>query len=244
MGVRWGFLAIAIVGAGQREENGFMAQITEPSSGTRKKTFRTLASLFRRLGPIPPSRIRLSPAPGSAEERHVLEIAAREDRLCELVDGVLIEKDMASFESQLAMLIGHFLLTFLEKHDLGVILGPDGMLRLAPGLVRIPDVSFIAWAQLPGRALPDSPIASLYPDLAVEVLSPGNSPGEMRRKLRDYFNAGTKLVWLIDSKTRTAEAYTSVRRREFLGETGSLSGGKLLPGFELSLEQLFARARR
>jgi hypothetical protein len=58
--------------------------------GNRKRTFRTLASLYRRLGPIPPARMRLSPPPGMAEEHHILEIAEREDRLCELVDGVLV----------------------------------------------------------------------------------------------------------------------------------------------------------
>jgi Uma2 family endonuclease len=221
-----------------------MAQSTASSPGNRKRTYRTLESLFRRLGPIPPSRVRLSPAPGTAEEHHVLEIAAREDRLCELVDGVLIEKDMASFESQVAMLIGHFLLAFLEEHDLGIVLGEAGMLRLAPGLIRIPDVSFISGEQLPGRALPDDPIASLYPDLAVEIISAGNSPGEMRRKLRDYFGAGTLLVWFIYPKTRTAEVYTGPRRRTVLTEADSLEGGDVLPGFELSLEKLFSRAAR
>jgi Uma2 family endonuclease len=177
-----------------------------------------------------------------AEEHHVLEIENREDRLCELVDGVLIEKDMASFESHLAMLIGYFLNSFLEKHDLGIILGESGMLRLALGLVRIPDVSFISWEQLPGRIFPDDAIANMYPDLAVEVISAGNSPGEMRRKLRDYFTAGTRLVWFIYPKTRSAEVYTSPRQRKKLAEADSLDGGSVLPGFELSLRTLFARA--
>jgi Uma2 family endonuclease len=221
-----------------------MAQSTASSPGNRKRTYRTLESLFRRLGPIPPARVRLSPAPGTAEEHHVLEIAAKEDRLCELVDGVLIEKDMASFESQLAALIVYFLLRHLESGDLGVVLGADGMLRLAPGLIRIPDVSFISWEQIQEETFPDDPIASLYPDLAVEVISAGNSPGEMRRKLRDYFGAGTQLVWFIYPKTRTAEVYISLRQRKVLTEADSLLGGDVLPGFELSLEKLFTRAAR
>lgn len=118
------------------------------------------------------------------------------------------------------------------------------MLRLAPGLVRIPDVSFISWAQLPNRTFPEDAIASLHADLAVEVLSAGNTPGEMRRKLRDYFAAGTRLVWLITPKTRTAEIYTSSRKRQKLAETDSLTGGNVLPGFELPLHALFARAAK
>jgi Uma2 family endonuclease len=141
-------------------------------------------------------------------------------------------------------LIVYFLLRHLESGDLGVVLGADGMLRLAPGLIRIPDVSFISWEQIQEETFPDDPIASLYPDLAVEVISAGNSPGEMRRKLRDYFGAGTQLVWFIYPKTRTAEVYISLRQRKVLTEADSLLGGDVLPGFELSLEKLFTRAAR
>lgn len=179
-----------------------------------------------------------------AEEEDVLRIESQESRLCELVDGVLIEKDMASYESYVAMVLGHLLMSFLDEHDLGIVLGADGMLRLAPGLVRIPDVSFIAWDQLPGRIFPEEPIARLYPDLAVEVISAGNTAGEMRRKLRDYFTAGTRLVWLITPKTRTAEIYTSPRQRKKLTEADSLEGGTVLPGFTLPLGSLFARAAK
>ena len=179
-----------------------------------------------------------------AEERHVLEIANREERLCELVDGVLIEKDMATFESMVAMLIGHLLMAYLDENDLGIVLGSDGMLKLASGLIRIPDVSFISWDQLPGRIFPADPIASLYTDLAVEVVSAGNTPGEMRRKLRDYFAAGTRLVWLIYPNSRSAEAYSGPRKRNKLTESDSLSGEKVLPGFTLPLRTLFARAAR
>ena len=210
----------------------------------RKPVYRTLESLFRRIGPIPPARIRLTPSPGLAEEHHVIEIEERENRRCELVDGVLIEKDMASFESQLAMLIGHILLSFLETHDLGIVLGDGGMLRLAPGLVRIPDVSFIAWRQLPDRMFPADAIAGMYPDIAVEVISAGNTPGEMRRKLRDYFTAGTQIVWFIYPTTKSAEVYTGPRKRQKLTPADSLEGGSVLPGFELSLEKLFARATK
>jgi Uma2 family endonuclease len=211
---------------------------------SRRPVYRTLAALYRRIGPIPPARIRLSPPPGLAEEHHVLEIAEQENRLCELVDGVLIEKDMASFESHVTAVLIYLLMAYLENHDQGIALASDGMLRLAPGVVRIPDVSFISWEQLPGRFFPDEAIASLYPDLAIEVLSAGNTPGEMRRKLRDYFKAGTRLVWFITPKTRTAEVYTSPRRPKKLTETDTLDGGSVLPGFNLPLRTLFARAAK
>ena len=86
------------------------------------------------------------------------------------------------------------------------------MMRIAPGLVRIPDVSFICWDRLPGRESPREPIPDLAPDLAVEVLSEGNTKAEMARKVREYFEAGVKLVWLIDPKKRTARVFSTVEK--------------------------------
>jgi Uma2 family endonuclease len=112
------------------------------------------------------------------------------------------------------------------------------------GLVRIPDVSFISWSRLPGGELPDEPIASVIPDLAVEVLSESNTPQEIERKLREYFQAGVRLVWVVDPKTQSATVYTSPSRSRKVGKEEALSGGKVLPGFLLPLKELFARARR
>ena len=41
----------------------------------------------------------------------------------------------------------------------------------------------------------------LEPDLAIEILSPNDRPGETHRKIGDYFGAGTRLVWVIDPST-------------------------------------------
>ena len=71
--------------------------------------FETVAELLKRLGDIPPHRVRLIPTPGTATEKDVLEAEARHNRLCELVDGVLVEKTMGYEESLLAMLLGYFL---------------------------------------------------------------------------------------------------------------------------------------
>ena len=113
----------------------------------------TAVDLVERLGPIPLDRVRTTPPPGSATERDVIEIHDHENRLCELLDGTLVEKTMRSFESYLAMNLGRVLATFVRDHDLGIVLGADGMVRLANGLVRIPDVAFISWERLPGRTL-------------------------------------------------------------------------------------------
>src|SRR5438105_9533701 len=118
--------------------------MTKVLSGSRKKN-RTVADLLRRLGNIPPERVRIFPPPGTATEQDVIDIEAHENRLCELIDGVLVEKTVGYYESRVAIVLGYFIELFLTRHDLGIVLGSDGTLRLMPGLVRIPDVSFISW---------------------------------------------------------------------------------------------------
>lgn len=204
----------------------------------------TFADLFEELGGISPSRVRFRPAPGKATEKDVIRIEASENRLFELVDGVLVEKAMGAKESLFAMFIGRLIGNFLQTHDLGVVLGSDGMLRLRPQLVRIPDVSFISWNQIPSGEFPSKPIPDLYPDLAVEVLSDSNTAAEIERKLTEYFEAGCRLAWIIDPKTLTADVYTSPTDGRHLRASQSLNGGDVLPGFKLPLKELFASTRR
>lgn len=116
----------------------------------------------------------------------------------------------------------------------------DAWLRLAPGLVRIPDVSFVSFERLPERKVPREPIARLVPDLAVEVLSASNTHQEMERKLRDYFTAGVRLVWFVDPPARTVTVFTAPEQSRLLHESDVLDGGEVLPGFTLPLVELFA----
>jgi Uma2 family endonuclease len=200
-----------------------------------------LADLVRKLGRIPLERILAKPAPGKATEKDLIAaLEAPRKRICELVDGVLVEKAMGTKEAVLAGWIVHQFWTYLGKNDLGVPIPADGPSRLWLGLVRIPDVSFVSWDRIPVGGFPDQPIASLVPDLAIEVLSKGNTPGEMARKLGEYFKAGVQLVWLIDPKKRTARVYTSPTSFRTLHDDESLDGGDILPGFLLPLKQLFA----
>ena len=204
----------------------------------------TAADLHEHLGHIPLQRIRLNPPPGLATLTDVLTVQAQEDRLCELIDGVLVEKTVGYYASRIALLIGHFLEGFLGQHDLGIVLGADGMLQLQQEQVRIPDVSFISWAHFPDRELPSEPIPRLVPDLAVEVLSTSNTWQEMNRKLQEYFAAGTQLVWYVAPETQRITVYTAPAQGVELGAEDSLDGGEVLPGFHLPIRELFDRAGR
>src|SRR4051812_17857396 len=100
----------------------------------------TIADLVRDLGDIPLARIRRYPPPGTATVADV-----ERNKCCELVDGTLVEKAMGLRESFIALAIAGFLRAFVNPRNLGMISGPDGTLRFAPDLVRIPDIAFISW---------------------------------------------------------------------------------------------------
>jgi len=200
----------------------------------------TAVDLAGRFGAVPLARVRLEPRPGSAVVADVAEIHDRERRLFELVDGVLLEKAMGTYESFLAGLLVRWIGNFVDERQLGIVLPPDGILQLAPGLVRIPDVSYIARDRLPDGKIPRTPIASLVPDLAVEILSRGNTAEEMQEKLRDYLSAGVRLIWYVDHENRQVTVYQG-DQETIVDETGTLSGEDVLPGFSLPVADIFAQ---
>lgn len=218
--------------------------IAEPPA-TPEATVRTLADLLEDLGNVSPHRVLLSPSPGTATEADVLRMGGRAGRrMCELVDGTLVEKGMGLRESLLAVFISSLLGPYCRLRNLGIVSGEQGTLRLWEGLVRIPDVAFISWDTLPGRRIPDEPIPELAPDLAVEVLSESNTRAEMDRKRHEYFRAGTRLVWEVDPRGRTVAVYNSADSSVILRGSDLLDGGTVVPGFTLSLSELFGELDR
>jgi Uma2 family endonuclease len=209
------------------------------NSGTSTREW-TVADLLARFGAIPHRRIRHDPPPGSATEDDVLEIQEREKRLYELVDGVLVEKTVGVQESFLALILGSLLREFVDRHQMGFVLGADGTARLFPGRVRIPDLSFISWDRFPNRQVPRLSMVDFCPDLVVEVLSPGNTQEEMDEKLKNYFGSGARLVWYVDPARRIVQVYTAVDAARDLREGDTLDGGTVLPGFSVPLTDLYA----
>jgi Uma2 family endonuclease len=214
-----------------------MMSITEANGSAE-----TVADVLERLGGIAPERVRLHPHPATPAD--VVRIEQQEHRLFELVDGFLVEKVMGYQEAWVASMLIHALQSFVLPRDLGAVTSAEGMFRFPENLVRMPDVAYASWKRFPAKEIPDEPIPRVVPDLAVEVLSDGNTPREMSRKLLEYFRAGVRLVWFVDPRAKTVTVYTSQTRSKVIPETGTLDGGRVLPGFEMPVAILFSRLKR
>ncbi len=121
----------------------------------------------------------------------------------------------------------------------GFILGPDGLIRLSPSRIRSPDISFIRRDQTPNGRLPKKLVPDLYPNLAVEVLSPGYTKREMAEKLDDYFGSGCELAWLVDPASKTIRVFTNPHSETTLRPGDILDGGTVLPGFTVEVGDVF-----
>ncbi|HEY2380530.1 MAG TPA: Uma2 family endonuclease [Terriglobia bacterium] len=201
------------------------------------------ADWLHQLGDIPLERIIMDPAPGTATEADLQAFVERDKRLCELIDGTLVEKPAGYLESLIAGWLLTELNVFIGSRNLGYVSGADGMIRMISGRVRVPDVAFVSVHDLPGGVLPRDPIPTLPPTLAVEVLSETNTTAEIRQKLKEYFESGTKLAWIVDPVARTIAVFEhfSEHPARVLRETDTLDGGSVLSGFHLEVSRLFDR---
>jgi Uma2 family endonuclease len=200
----------------------------------------TASEVIAHFGDIPIARIRTSSPPGHATEADVIELHDHHDRLFELIDGILVEKATGWKESELAIIIATLLRNFVSSNRLGKVFGSDGMLRLEPQQIRIPDVAYISRQRFAERTVPSGAFWELGCDLAVEVISPSNTRREMERKLNDYFAAGVVVVWLVYPKDREVVVYSSPTNFVTLRANDVLDGGSVLPGFSVPVDQIFA----
>ena len=189
------------------------------------------------------SRIELLEAPartGWATEADALEALDGEPkRLVELIDGELVEKPMGLRESFLAAWLATCLTNFVVPRRLGLIAGADGLVRVSPNQLRLPDIAFYPWTSAGFPAAAHSSIGPTAPALAAEVLSESNTVAEMDRKRADFFAAGTELFWIVDADDRTVAVYRNPTDFILLGGVDVLDGGTVLPGFALALPELF-----
>lgn len=156
-------------------------------------------------------------------------------RPLELLEGEVIEVVSDYDASEVAATILAFILLHVRTHRLGRVTGADGGYVVGDDHF-IPDVAYISSARYRKGSSPAwCPVA---PDLAVEVLSPGNSDSEMRLKTASYLYAGTT-VWIVDPERKRVEVYTPGKPPFTAGLQDTLSGGEVLPGFTLTVKDVF-----
>ena len=130
------------------------------------------------------------------------------------------------------------LLEYLARNPIGDVLGSDNLFVLGGNTKRAPDLSFISHERLrriePGRDIEGAP------ELAIEVLSPSDTATAMRRKVKQYFSAGARIVWLVYPESREIEVWRSASGPALvLSENDTLDAPDLLPGFSIPAGELF-----
>lgn len=206
-------------------------------NGTKMPS-RTLADLVHELGDVPLHRILLIPSPGTATEADLIRLMDGDPkRLCELVNGTLVEKAMGLDESRICMMLGAYLVMFVEEHRLGFVTGEAGAYRMKTKKVRMPDLSFVSTSNVNNQKthVKDTPIGTMPPDLTVEILSKSNTKSEIELKLKEYLATGVKLIWIIDPRKRTVTIHRADGTSEVLDHKGKLNGETVLPGFKLEI---------
>jgi Uma2 family endonuclease len=219
-----------------------MTAVGSPSTLHPLRQFANAAQWLAALGDVPLERIIVDPLPGTATEADLLRFVEREDHLCELIDGTLVEKPVGSWEGLVAVNLIFLLKSYLAKNRLGVVFADASPMRMKIGRVRLPDVSYFSYGRLPKTL---DPVFAESPDLAVEVLSEGNTDKEMNQKLIEYFQSGTRLVWFIDPRPRTVAVYHRPGKpTTVLTEQSTLDGEDLLPGLTIAVAELFSDVPR
>jgi Uma2 family endonuclease len=135
----------------------------------------------------------------------------------------------------------HLLLgSFIRQHDLGEIFGAETgfMLSRDPDTVRAPDIAFIAKRNLP-TPMPSEAFWPGAPDLAVEVLSPDDRPGEVKEKVEAWLAAGTSAVWIVDPKLRNVTTYQRTAAAKIYSAGETLIGDPVVPGFSCPVDRIF-----
>jgi len=154
----------------------------------------------------------------------------------ELVRGLLVVREPPGYRhGEVTARLTKALMDFTDAHDVGRVLAGDAGFTLAtnPDTVRGPDVAFIRRERLPHPS--PSGYAPFAPDLVIEVLSPGDRPGDTLAKVADWLSAGTRLVWVVDPERRLARVYRADGSETDVTTDGALDGEDVLPGFSGAL---------
>ncbi|QIN81245.1 Uma2 family endonuclease [Rubrobacter tropicus] len=157
-----------------------------------------------------------------------------------LVRGEVVEEmPPGGLHGIVALRLGSRLERWSERGPGGSVGVESGfVLSRDPATVRGPDIFYVRPDHVPDAGVPEA-FWNVAPDLAVEVVSPGEKAGDVREKVRDYLAAGTPLVWVVYPRTREVVAHTPDGLARTHEEEGVLEGFEALPGFRCAVSDLF-----
>ncbi|MCA0454256.1 MAG: Uma2 family endonuclease [Chloroflexi bacterium] len=158
------------------------------------------------------------------------------DRNFEYIAGEIVEVVSNSKSSSTAGKLFARIGVHVDDNHLGRVTGADGGYMIFSEKY-IPDAAFISYKRQPVD--PEVAYNPIAPDLAVEVLSPGNTETEMIRKIGNYLAAGT-VLWVADYVSKTIDVYIPNQPRKTLRVGDFLEGGDVLPGFRLAVANIFS----
>lgn len=158
----------------------------------------------------------------------------------ELVNGELVDMGNSGMEhGYVACLLVARLTTVVRQSRLGAVCDSSTAFTLKNGNKQSPDVSFVAKDRLKGLKRPPRGFFQGSPDLAVEILSPNNTVEEIHSKIVEYFEHGTRLVWVIHPDEKYVLLYHSPEPDRLLLPQDALDGEGVIPGFSMAVAELF-----
>jgi Uma2 family endonuclease len=159
----------------------------------------------------------------------------------ELVRGALIRLNPTGSEhgvvtAELTWMLGQH----VRLHNLGRVFGAETgfVLSRDPDTVRAPDIAFVRQERILQTGIPQAYFPGA-PDLAVEVVSPGDRSSEIEAKMNDWLSHGCQVVWIVDPRRRTVAIHRSARNRQIVGEPDELDEPGLFPGWQISVAKIF-----
>ncbi|HEX7998423.1 MAG TPA: Uma2 family endonuclease [Pyrinomonadaceae bacterium] len=160
----------------------------------------------------------------------------------ELVKGELKKMSPAGFEhGAVGMTLAMLLAQYVKANNLGVVCLAETGFKIAsdPDTVLAPDAAFVRRERLPASGLPKAfwPGA---PDLAVEVVSPGDTAKEVAGKVEQWLAAGASAVWVVNPKRLTVTIHRPQIEALTLSEADELDGQDVAPGFRCRVSEIFA----
>jgi len=159
----------------------------------------------------------------------------------ELVRGEIIVMTPSGAEhGGIAASIVYHVVNFVRGSKLGRVYTAEVgfVLSRNPDTVRAPDAAFVTSEHAAAQAGKEGFFEGA-PDLAIEVVSPGDSDQDVHQKVLEYLGAGTRLVWVVRPRTRTVTAHRSLAEARVFTEADTLDGHDVLPGFQLPVAQIF-----